>query len=74
MRKYHFSARFKGCEFNYHGVFETSFADVDEIVKKAKVALLQKISFWNLKPENLTCFEIYFFEGETEKSVFNFSL
>ena len=74
MRKYHFSARFKGCEFNYHGEFSTSFVDVDEIVKKAKVALLQKIAGWNLKPENIIFFEVYFFEGETEKSVFNFSI
>ena len=73
MKKYHFSAKIKGCTLSYHGEFSTSFVEVDEIVKKAKVTLLEKLKNWNLKPEDITAFEVYRFEGEKEIHIFGYS-
>ena len=72
MKKYHFSAKIKGCTFIYHGEFLTSFTEVDEIVKKSKVTLLEKLKNWNLKPEDITSFEVYYFDGEKDVSVFKY--
>ena len=72
MNKYHFSAKFDGLDFAYHGQFVTAHTDKNEIVKLAKVKLLHKMKAWNLSTyqSKLIYFKIYTYVGEEEREVF----
>jgi hypothetical protein len=72
MNKYHFSAKFNGLDFTYHGEFTTAHTATPEIVKLAKVKLLSKMKVWNLLDyqSKLIYFKIYTYVGEEEREVF----
>ena len=72
MRKYHFTAKFAGLNFAYHGEFTTAHTATPEIVKLAKVKLLHKMKTWNLSAyqSKLIYFKIYTYVGEEEREVF----
>lgn len=72
MNKYHFSAKFDGLNFTYHGEFTTAHTDKDEIVKVGKRKLLEKLKVWNLSDyqSKLIYFKIYTYVGEEEREVF----
>ena len=73
MSKYHFSAKFTGLNFTYHGEFTTAHTDKDEIVKVGKRKLLEKLKVWNLSAyqSKLIYFKIYTYEnGEEETEIF----
>jgi hypothetical protein len=72
MNKYHFSAKFNGLNFTYHGEFTTAHTATPEIVKLAKVKLLSKMKVWNLLDyqSKLIYFKIYTYVGEEEREVF----
>ena len=72
MNKYHFSAKFNGLNFTYHGEFTTAHTATPEIVKLAKGKLLHKMKVWNLSDyqSKLIYFKIYTYVGEEEREVF----
>ena len=72
MNKYHFSAKFEGLNFTYHGEFATAHTDKNEIVKLAKVKLLDKMRVWNISEyqSKIIYFKIYNYVGEKEREVF----
>lgn len=72
MNKYHFSAKFAGLNFTYHGEFKTAHTDTSEIVKVAKAKLLSKMKVWNISEyqSKLIYFKIYTYVGEEEREVF----
>lgn len=72
MSKYHFSAKFTGLNFTYHGEFTTEHTATPEIVKLAKAKLLHKMKIWNLSTyqSKLIYFKIYTYVGEEEREVF----
>ena len=73
MSKYHFSAKFTGLNFTYHGEFTTAHTATPEIVKLAKVKLLHKMKIWNIAEyqSKLIYFKIYTYEnGEEETEIF----
>lgn len=72
MSKYHFSAKFTGLNFTYHGGFATAHKATPEIVKLAKVKLLHKMNVWNITDyqSKLIYFKIYTYVGEEEREVF----
>ena len=72
MNKYHFSAKFNGLNFTYHGEFTTAHTDKNEIVKVGKRKLLEKLKVWNLSDyqSKLIYFKIYTYVGEKEREVF----
>lgn len=73
MKTYHFSARFSDSEWNYHGTFLTSFTDQSDIVKRAKIAVSEKLEGWNKQAKDMTSFEVYFFDDDgKEVNVFYF--
>lgn len=59
MKKYHFSAKFKGSSWSYHGEFITGYTDLDIIKKFAKKTLAEKLPNWKKQEIDLTEFEIY---------------
>lgn len=72
MSKYHFSAKFDGLEFTYHGEFTTAHTATPEIVKLAKANLLEKMKAWNIAEyqSKSIYFKIYTYVGEKEREVF----
>ena len=72
MSKYHFSAKFTGLNFTYHGEFATAHKVQSEIVKAGKRKLLEKLKVWNLSTyqSKLIYFKIYTYVGEEEREVF----
>ena len=72
MSKYHFSAKFDGLNFTYHGEFTTAHTATPEIVKIAKAKLLHKMKIWNIAEyqSKLIYFKIYTYVGEEEREVF----
>ena len=72
MNKYHFSAKFTGLNFTYHGEFTTAHTGTPEIVKIAKAKLLHKMKIWNIAEyqSKLIYFKIYTYVGEEEREVF----
>ena len=72
MNKYHFSVKFTGLDFAYHGQFVTANTDKDEIVKVGKRKLLEKLKGWNLSTyqSKLIYFKIYTYENGEETEVF----
>ena len=72
MNKYHFSAKFEGLNFIYHGEFTTAHTATPEIVKVGKRKLLEKLKVWNLSTyqSKLIYFKIYTYVGEEEREVF----
>lgn len=72
MNNYHFSAKFDGLNFTYHGEFATAHKGQSEIVKIGKSKLLSKMKGWNI-PEyqsKIIYFKIYTYAGEQENEVF----
>ena len=73
MKTYHFSCRFRDSDWNYHGVFITSFVDTSEIVKRAKVAVSGKLPDWHKQAKDMTKFEVYHFdENGKEINIFTY--
>ena len=72
MNKYHFSAKFEGLNFTYHGEFTTAHKVQSEIVKIGKAKLLSKMKVWNISEyqSKSTYFKIYTYVGEKEREVF----
>lgn len=72
MNKYHFSAKFNGLNFTYHGEFTTAHTDKRKIVKVGKRKLLEKLKVWNLSAyqSKTIYFKIYTYVGEEEREVF----
>ena len=72
MNNYHFSAKFEGLDFTYHGVFATAHKVQSEIVKIGKSKLLDKMKVWNISEyqSKLIYFKIYTYVGEEEREVF----
>lgn len=72
MNKYHFSAKFEGLNFTYHGEFTTAHKVQSEIIKIAKAKLLSKMKVWNISEyqSKLTYFKIYTYVREDEREVF----
>ena len=64
MKKYHFSVLFKNSVIRHHGDFTTALSQVSDIVKKAKIALVDKLEAWQQAGENIIEFEIYTQERE----------
>lgn len=56
MTLYHFTARFRGLEMNYHGEIQPLGAD---IINAGRTALTRKIKEWGLSADDLIFFEIY---------------
>ena len=72
MNKYHFSAKFEGLNFTYHGEFTTAHKVQPEIVKIGKAKLLHKMKGWNISEyqSKLIYFKIYTYVREEEREVF----
>ena len=72
MNNYHFSAKFAGLNFTYHGEFKTAHTGKPEIVKIGKSKLLDKMKMWNISEyqSKLIYFKIYTYVGEEEREVF----
>ena len=72
MNKYHFSAKFEGLNFTYHGEFTTVHKVQPEIVKIGKAKLLHKMKGWNISEyqSKLIYFKIYTYVREDEREVF----
>lgn len=72
MNKYHFSAKFAGLNFTYHGEFATAHTATTKIVKIGKRKLLEKLKAWNLSTyqSKTIYFKIYTYAGEEEREVF----
>ena len=72
MNNYHFSAKFEGLNFTYHGEFTTAHTVQSEIVKIAKAKLLSKMKVWNISEyqSKLIYFKIYTYVREEEREVF----
>lgn len=72
MNKYHFSAKFAGLNFTYHGEFTTAHTVTPEIVKVGKRKLLEKLKVWNLSnyQSKSIYFKIYTYENGEETEVF----
>ena len=72
MNNYHFSAKFEGLNFTYHGEFATAHKVQSEIVKIAKAKLLHKMNGWNISEyqSKLIYFKIYTYVREEEREVF----
>ncbi len=56
MTPYHFTARFRGLEMNYHGEIRPLGTDV---INAGRTALIRKIKEWGLSADGLVFFEIY---------------
>ena len=56
MTPYHFTARFRGLEMNYHGEIRPLGADV---INAGRTTLTRKIKEWGLSADDLIFFEIY---------------
>ena len=56
MTPYHFTARFRGLDMNYHGEIRPLGADV---INAGRTALTRKIKEWGLTSDDLIFFEIY---------------
>ena len=72
MNKYHFSAKFEGLNFTYHGEFATAHKVTPEIVKIGKSKLIDKMRVWNISEyqSKLIYFKIYTYAREEEREVF----
>lgn len=59
MKTYHYSTTFRNSELTYHGDFETSFTDFNDIKAKGSRSLQKKMIRWKFEPDDILTFEIY---------------
>lgn len=59
MTIFHFSVKFAGSEMTYHGDFASAFVKVEDIKKKAKTVLIDKLEVWQKQAKDVVFFEIY---------------
>ena len=67
---YHYSVKFTGENLRFHGYFETAFKDLKTIKAKARKSIAAKLPEWGFVGDDIEYFEIYVYENEDEKRVF----
>jgi len=73
MKTYHFSCRFSNSDWNYHGIFLTSFTEKSDIVNRAKIAVTEKLVGWKKNAKDMIFFEVYYFDDDgKEVNIFSF--
>lgn len=68
MKTYHFSSKFIGSDWMFHGVFVTSFTDQSDIVRLAKIVVSQKLEAWHKQAKDMIFFDVYYFD-DTGKEI-----
>ena len=67
---YHYSVKFAGEDLRFHGHFSTAWLDLEKVKAKAREHLTEKMKEWGFDGSQLEKFEIYTYESDGEKRVF----
>ena len=67
---YHYSVTFPGKDLRFHGYFETAFKDLKTIKAEARKSIAAILPEWGFTGDDIEYFEIYVYENENEKRVF----
>ena len=67
---YHYSVKFAGEFLRFHGYFETAFKDLKTIKAEARKSITAKLHEWGFTGDDMEYFEIYTYENEDEKRIF----
>ena len=67
---YHYSVKFAGEDLRFHGCFETAWTGLEKVKAKAREHLSEKMKEWGFDGSQLEEFEIYVYENEGEKRIF----
>ena len=67
---YYYSVKFAGEDLRFHGYFETAFKDLKTIKAEARKSIAAKLPEWGFVGDDMEYFEIYTYENEDEKRVF----
>ena len=67
---YHYCVKFTGEDLCFHGYFETAFKDLKTIKAMARKSITAKLPEWGFTGDDMEYFEIYTYENENEKTLF----
>ena len=67
---YYYSVKFAGEDLRFHGYFETAFKDLKTIKAEARKSIATKLHEWGFVGDDIEYFEIYIYENDDEKRVF----
>ena len=70
MKYYYYSVKFAGEDLRFHGYFETAFKDLKTIKANARKSIAEKLPEWGFVGDDMEYFEIYTYENEDEKQIF----
>ena len=72
MKHYHYSLTISGNTMTHHGTFSSTLEDVEELKKRAKIECVGKLAKWNEKPDDISTFTLYTYEGNEEVVIFKY--
>ena len=67
---YYYSVKFADEGLRFHGYFETAFKDLKTIKANARKSIAAKLPEWGFTGDDIEYFEIYTYENDDEKRVF----
>ena len=71
MKEYYlFSVKFAGEDLRFHGCFQTAFKDLKTIKAEARKSIAAILPEWGFTGDDIEYFEIYVYENENEKQIF----
>ena len=70
METYHYSVKIAGEDLRFHGYIETPFKDLKTIKAEARKSISAKLPEWGFVGDDMEYFEIYTYDNDNEKRIF----
>ena len=70
METYNYSVKFAGEDLRFHGCFVTAFKDLKTIKANARKSIAAKLQECGFTGDDIEYFEIYTYENDDEKQIF----